>query len=712
MFFEQRELLPGRFLNALPVDENHDGVAASILAELLTTTTTRSTQRGSISVVIPVYGSPIETLSCLRSLFSSENLTDFRVIVVDDASPDALTSDSLDKLADAKVLSLVRHNVNKGFPAACNSGFAASGTDDVVILNSDVAVHGDWLDRMVAHIATDNRIATLTPMSCDDSFTSYPTPFTSSSFDRYPLDLIDSVAKDSRAIAVDTPTGVGYCMYMTREILDELGGFDTSAFKRGYGEENDFCQKAVARGYRNLVTPNIFVTHKGGVSFGKSKSARIARAINVVERLHPGYQERIFEFIRHDPLQSIRQSLDVGLLNAVYPNGAELIVTHNLGGGTERAILEHSNALAEQGICPLVLRADQQEPGGFTVVIRHALDRVGDNLGEYDLRTDSTELAHILRSLRVRSASVQHLIEFNWFAPDLLLNFFMQQSIPYDVVVHDYFLICPRVNMTDGTGRYCGGVEIDTCQSCVINFKSWAGDSPTIIPWHQRAARILAGAAAIYAPSLDTLARFDELDLGVKIQYRPHLTKAISATPDGRRSIPLASGGETAERDRKILIVGAISVEKGAQLLLEVARLAESQQEKLHFHVIGFTDCDAELSSLPIVTIHGSYEEHELQTLIHGVAPDLIWFPGMVPETFSYTVNAAIEYGICPALSFDIGAIGHRIVSEGLGWTVPLRNCLDSAATLRDVKFFSSPTRFRAWTGSMSRAQPMGSASP
>lgn len=686
------------------VDEDkRDSVAAAILAELLATPITRSAQRGSVSVVIPVYGSPIETLTCLRSLFASQNSTDFRVIVVDDASPDALTRDSLDTLAEAKIVSLVRHDANKGFPGACNSGFAASGTDDVVILNSDVTLNGDWLDRMVAYLATDNRIATLTPMTCDDSFTSYPTPFQSSTLEKYPLELIDAVASGSRESAVETPTGVGYCMYITRELLDDVGGFDESAFKRGYGEENDLCQKAVALGYRNLVTPNIFVRHEGGVSFGTSKAERIARAMSVVERLHPGYGARVFEFIRHDPLASMRKSLDIGLLNTVYPEGAQLIVTHNLGGGTERAILEHANSLADQGICPLVIRNDPRDSSGFRIVLRNALDAVGDNLGDYDLRTETESLAHVLQSLRVRTASVQHLIDFNWFAPDLLLDFFGTQSITYDVVLHDYFLICPRVNMTDGTGRYCGGVEVATCQSCVINFTSRAGDSPAIIPWHQRAARVLSGATAVYAPSLDTMARFDELNLGAQIQYRPHLTEDVPLTRGGRRSLPLAHANQTNERDRNVLIIGAISVEKGAQLLLDVARLAESQREKLHFHVLGFTSRDGELSELSNVTVHGAYDEIELQSLVRGVEPDLVWFPGLWPETFSYTLNAVIESRVCPALSFDIGAIGDRIVSEGLGWTVPLRNGLDAAVTLRDVKFFSSPIRFRAWASSSSR---------
>ena len=687
----------------MAADDNRDNVAAVLLAELLATPTPRSEQRSSISVIIPVYGSPIETLECLRSLFASKNSTDFRVIVVDDASPDALTRDSLDTLAEAKIVSLVRHRVNKGFPGACNSGFTASGTDDVVILNSDVTLNGDWLDRMVAYISADNRIATLTPMTCDNSFTSYPTPFVSSSFEQYPLEIIDAVARESTESAVVTPTGVGYCMYITRESLDQLGGFDEKAFKRGYGEENDFCQKAVAQGYRNLVTPNIFVKHEGGVSFGKSKSARMARAINAVERLHPGYQERIFEFIRHDPLASIRQSLDIGLLNTAYPNGAEVIVTHNLGGGTERAIREHANALADQGICPLVVRTDQRDPSGYTLVVRHALDSVGDNLGEYDLRTDTPGLSRILHALRVRSASVQHLIDFNWFAPDLLIHFFEQQSIPYEVVLHDYFLICPRVNMTDGTGRYCGGVEVSTCQSCVINFRSHTGDTPAIIPWHQRAQRIIAGATAVFAPSLDTVERFDQVDLGAQIQYRPHLARDASLESGGRRSIPLSTGTSAEERIRKVLIIGAISVEKGARLLLDVARLAESSKELLHFHVFGYTFADHEFALLKNVTIHGPYEEVELQTLVNELEPDLVWFPGMLPETFSYTVNSVIESRICPALGFDIGAIGHRIISEGLGWTVPLQNGLDAETTLRDVKFYSSPVRHRAWATSANR---------
>jgi glycosyltransferase involved in cell wall biosynthesis len=392
--------------------------------------------------------------------------------------------------------------------------------------------------------------------------------------------------------------------------------------------------------------------------------------------------------------------LDIGLLSSVYPNGAELIVTHNLGGGTERAILEHAQVIADQGICPLVLRTDQRDPSGFRVVLRHALDSVGDNLGDYDLRTDTDSLAHILTQFRVRTASVQHLIDFNWFAPDLLLDFFIDQSITYDVVLHDFFLVCPRVNMTDGTGRYCGGVNVTTCQSCVINFASRAGDSPAIVPWHQRARRIISGATAVYAPSLDTLERFEQLELGARIQYRPHSTRETALSPDGRRTISLDSGTSLNNRARKILIVGAISVEKGARLLLDVARLAETTDELLHFHILGYTCVDAELALLNNVTIHGAYEEDELQVLIHEMEPDLVWFPGMWPETFSYTVNSVIESRICPVLSFDIGAIGHRIVSEGLGWTVPLRNGLDTAATLRDVTFYSSPIRHRAWVAS------------
>ena len=37
----------------------------------------------------------------------------------------------------------------------------------------------------------------------------------------------------------------------------------------------------------------------------------------------------------------------------------------------------------------------------------------------------------------------------------------------YDVTVHDYSYFCPRIDLIDEAGRYCGEPDIQTCGRCI-----------------------------------------------------------------------------------------------------------------------------------------------------------------------------------------------------------------------------------------------------
>src|SRR3546814_20266866 len=56
-----------------------------------------------------------------------------------------------------------------------------------------------------------------------------------------------------------------------RTALDVVGAFDEVAFAEGYGEENDFCQRAQAAGFRDLIAGNVFVAHARSKSFGVTR---------------------------------------------------------------------------------------------------------------------------------------------------------------------------------------------------------------------------------------------------------------------------------------------------------------------------------------------------------------------------------------------------------------------------------------------------------
>ena len=72
------------------------------------------------------------------------------------------------------------------------------------------------------------------------------------------------------------PTGVGFCLYIRRALVDDIGLFDARRFGDGYGEENDFCMRALARGWRHVADDATFIYHAGHRSFGKKWPTRKA----------------------------------------------------------------------------------------------------------------------------------------------------------------------------------------------------------------------------------------------------------------------------------------------------------------------------------------------------------------------------------------------------------------------------------------------------
>ena len=117
-------------------------------------------------------------------------------------------------------------------------------------------------------------------------------------------------ASSNPAIAVDLPTAVGFCMYVTRRCLESVGTFDEERYGSGYGEEVDFCMRAARAGFRHVLAADVFVRHVGEVSFGNSGNDRRTKAQAMVDQLYPEFQPRLREFLARDPLAPLRRRVD------------------------------------------------------------------------------------------------------------------------------------------------------------------------------------------------------------------------------------------------------------------------------------------------------------------------------------------------------------------------------------------------------------------
>jgi GT2 family glycosyltransferase len=271
-------------------------------------------------VLIPVYDGLDETLECIDSVIAArkQNRTPHRLIILEDASPIPQLRKALKVLANKGKITLVEHPVNLGFIRSMNRGMALNTSHDVVWLNADTRVHGDWLDRLRAAAYLSEDIASVTPFTNNGELMSFPVSRMSSPMPSPAQQArLDYLARNSGNDAVELETGCGFCLYIKRSALDAVGYLDELELSRGYGEETDWCLRARHLGWRHMGATNVFVAHKGGVSFGEEKLLRVAYNNAVLRNRFPAAEADYDRFCQRDPLHHARNALQRGRIEEI-----------------------------------------------------------------------------------------------------------------------------------------------------------------------------------------------------------------------------------------------------------------------------------------------------------------------------------------------------------------------------------------------------------
>ncbi len=606
-----------------------------------------------VDIIVPVYRSLEDTQLCIQSVLRSQCQTPWRLIVVNDASPQPEVTQWLREIGptDSRIL-LLENSENLGFVATVNRGMSVSEHNDVLLLNSDTEVANDWLDRLKRAAYSDKRVASVTPFSNNATICSYPNFCQPNDlplgWDTASLDELCAKINDGQA--VDVPTGVGFCMYIRRDSLNEVGLFDVEQFGKGYGEENDFCCRASALGWRNLHALDTFVLHTGGVSFGDSKSEREREAVEKLRRLHPKYEPEVHAFVKRDPAAQARLALDVARIGA-RGKPCVLAVLHDRAGGTLRHVHELAAHLA-QSVQFLVLTP---EPGGSVLLNTLAADGASLNL-RFQIPQDWPAFLQILQMLGVVHVHYHHLLghhgEIFGLADEL--------GVTFDFTAHDYFSICPQISLTDYKDKYCGQEGESQCVKCLQ--RTPAPGNLDIVSWRRVHGHLLTRARYVLTPSRDTGVHLLRVLPLVNLRHAPHTDIAdLKSLPSPAVSRLLASA------PLRVVVVGGMSRIKGADLLADVATLATNQAAPIEFHLLGHAYRSLPTQPKAALTVHGAYEESELPQLLEWIKPDLVWFPALWPETYSYTLSACLVAGL-PVLAPSLGAFPERLSGRRWSW--------------------------------------------
>ncbi|OZB03270.1 MAG: hypothetical protein B7X67_17480 [Rhizobiales bacterium 39-66-18] len=610
-----------------------------------------------VAVVLPVHSGLEETRVCIESVLASRahNTTFGPLILIDDCGPEPALRAYLEQVAQTvpDVLLLVNAE-NEGFVASANRGMIAAGRRDVILLNSDTEVCGDWVDRMAAQAAGDPGIATVTPFSNNATICSYPDIGEGLGLPAgHTLAQMDQACAAANAgRCVDIPTSVGFCMFIRRACLDDVGLFDVAAFGKGYGEEADFCCRASAKAWRHVLAGDVFVYHAGCVSFGGSAPARKRDSAGLLHARHPDYETAVARWVREDPAFAMRLAIEASLIRA---SGVPVIlhILHPWGGGTEKQVVDlmaHTAERAKSLTLIIAAPAEDKSDLGLALFIPDA------NGGRrVDMRVAALgDVAALLWAFGLRRIHVHHALT----AMEQLAPFLALMNLPYDLSIHDYALICPRINLAQA-GAYCGEPDAQGCRACLTaEPKPFSRD---IVRWRELGIVLIERADRVICPSRDVADRIRRYAPAAHLLVVPH-EPDLYRRPQPVRIPPLA-----ADIPLRVAVLGILAEHKGGAFLLDCIEYSQAIKAPLDWQVIGEfpAKLDARASNLRgQLSKTGRYKLEDLPGLIAKGDPHLIFFPQHWPETYSFTLSEAFAARRA-VLVPPLGAFPDRIFPVG-----------------------------------------------
>lgn len=605
----------------------------------------------TVDIIVPVHNG-FEYLEGLFNTIFNNTSTKFRLIIFDDASTDNRVSILLSNLTPTKLcdeLIIISNDKNIGFVKTVNNAMNYVKSPYVAILNTDVQVPPYWLQRLIQPMTINNKVASTTPFTNSGTICSFPNYLQDNKlFANLPFEDIDfefsKVNIDNTCIEI--PTGVGFCMGINSKVLNEIGKFD-EAFNMGYGEENDWCMRAQAAGYKNIHVTNLFVYHKHGGSFTKdNKESYLSDNTKILIKKHPQYFNLIEKTTRENSLDNLRRLIACKLL--ALAGSTTLYINHNLGGGANEYLKDkikanenHINIILTY--CNIKgLYLDLKTGGANDLTI---------SLDSYD------EIEEVVKFFNIKEIFINSIVSFNDPLNILTaITKLKKQGAHIIYPLHDYYPICPSYNLLNNHIEYCNiPTDLSVCHYCICNSRYLQSIQPfekankvNIDSWRSKWRLLLS--------QCDKIIAFSQSSLGILLKVYPELACKTSLEPHS------VSWSRTAHKlsyanSINIAVIGTLTISKGANIISCLANFCKNNNLEITIHIFG-KNIDV-IRPPQNVTLHGAYDKNKLSNLIEDNNIDIIIIPSIWPETFSYTTEEVIKMDI-PLITLNLGAQGDK----------------------------------------------------
>jgi N-acetylglucosaminyl-diphospho-decaprenol L-rhamnosyltransferase len=211
------------------------------------------------------------------------------VVVVDNASRDGSAGAAAERFPEVRV---VETGTNRGFAAGVNVGIRRTSAPFVFVLNPDAEVTAGTLGALAKLARERPHAGLLGPLIRNTDGSLYPSGRTFPGVGQAvahaflgPFDPDNRWTREYTMSGWDRTTErrvdwvSGSAMLLRREALDRVGMLDEGFFL--YGEELDLCTRLRDAGWTVVFTPEVEVTHEGGVSTGRSRRMNLIHSRSI-----------------------------------------------------------------------------------------------------------------------------------------------------------------------------------------------------------------------------------------------------------------------------------------------------------------------------------------------------------------------------------------------------------------------------------------------
>ncbi len=653
----------------------------------------------SYDILIPIYNAFDHVKTCVESVLKNTDKK-HKVYLLDDASSDARILPLLNGYAhdDNRVI-VLPYGKNLGFIGNVNRGFAISN-NDVIILNSDTQVTPGWVEKMHRCILSNSSAGIVCPLSNNATILSVPVMNASNKLPKGMSidDFADLVAKASKLSYPELPTAVGFCMMIKRIVLDEVGYFDP-IFGLGYGEENDFCERAKAKEYKILCCDEAYVYHYGEASFSFVENIDERKKNNqiILDNRWPNYNKEVFAFCRLNPLREIQERVYHILHDSDKTNILHVIHNFDAPGGTELHTRTIIDGLADQYISTVIypsklgnlyVDAISKEISNHLRVVKVAQENnlAVEHFGGLpaDLYSSVIEenFARFINGGNYKIVHFQHLSGWSTLLLPIIAKKMGKKVI---LSVHDFYLLCPEYNLLyPFTNQLCRKKYSDpkdkSCLYCLgtrrynrYPEKAVALDE-YLLERNHLISQVLESTDLLIAPS-------NFVKNKILSAFGSSLNEKITVIPHGIAKLEKCTRPQIFKK-LHVGFLGNATDRKGINVFLKAVKLLHNQD--FEFEIFGNTSPEIKsICSELKVKVRNGYKTSQLPKLSQKI--DLVLLPTIFEETFSLTLSEAQSMGIA-VLASDEGALKERIEDGKTGFLFKLGDASHLAEKLLFLK--------------------------